>query len=136
MRINKKIYNYIDYELSNYKFYEKKINEIRNNIIQESPPPADGQPKGKNHISNPTLDKVIELSTPLAIQRMEYNKKCIERALNKLDEYHIKFFEKNYKETDGNNKIKVCNEIPISERTYYRLKGKIIEYVAREMGMI
>ena len=135
MRINKKIYNYIDYELSNYKLYEKKIKEIRKNIIDSSPPPADGQPKG-NKTSDPTLDKVMKLTTPLAISRMEYNKECIDKALKRLDVDHNKFFEKNYKETDGNNKIKVCNEMPIGERTYYRMKRKIIEYVAREMGII
>ena len=67
---------------------------------------------------------------------MEHNKECIERALKKLDPYYTKFFEKNYKENNGNNKIGVCYELAMSERTYYRMKGKIIEYVAREMGMI
>lgn len=133
MRINKKIYNYIDFELSNYKTYEKKINEIRNGIIDSSPPPADGQPKG-NKKSDPTLDKVIELSTPLAISRMEYNKACIDKALRKLDKIHNEFFERNYQKEES--MVKICNEMPIGERTYYRLKGKIIEYVAREMGMI
>lgn len=133
MRINKKIYNYIDFELSNYKTYESKIEEIRKNIIDSSPPPADGQPKG-NKISNPTLNKVIELSTPIAISRMEFNKQCIDRALKKLDQVHNKFFERNY--INEESIVKICNEMPIGERTYYRLKGKIIEYVAREMGML
>lgn len=133
MRINKKIYNYIDFELSNYKTYESKIEEIRKNIIDSSPPPADGQPKG-NKISNPTLNKVIELSTPIAISRMEFNKQCIDRALKKLDQVHNKFFERNYIKEESI--VKICNEMPIGERTYYRLKGKIIEYVAREMGML
>lgn len=133
MKINKKIYNYIDFELSNYKTYEKKIEEIRKGIIDSSPPPADGQPKG-NKKSDPTLDKVIELSTPLAISRMEFNKACIDKALKKLDQVHNKFFELNYIKEDS--MIKICNDMPIGERTYYRLKGKIIEYVAREMGMI
>lgn len=133
MRINKKIYNYIDFELSNYKTYESKIEEIRKNIIDSSPPPADGQPKG-NKISNPTLNKVIELSTPIAISRMEFNKQCIDRALKKLDQVHNNFFERNYIKEESI--VKICNEMPIGERTYYRLKGKIIEYVAREMGML
>jgi hypothetical protein len=41
MRINKKIYNYIDYELSNYKYYEQKIKELRTDIIDSSPNPPD-----------------------------------------------------------------------------------------------
>ena len=135
MRMDKEIYNYIDYELTNYKHYESKIEAIRNSIIQSSPPFPDGQPRG-NGTSDPTLDKVIKLTTPLAIYRMENNKECIERALKKLDPYYTKFFEKNYKENNGNNKIGVCYELAMSERTYYRMKGKIIEYVAREMGMI
>lgn len=133
MKMNKKVYNYIDFELSNYKSYEKKINEIRNDIIDSSPPPADGQPKG-NKTSNPTLDKTIRLSTPLAISRMEYNKACIDRALKKLDKIHNDFFYRNYIKEES--VIKICNEMPVGERTYYRLKGKIIEYVAREMGLI
>ena len=38
MRINRKVYNYIDYELSNYKSYEKKIEAIKQEIISSSPP--------------------------------------------------------------------------------------------------
>lgn len=135
MRINKKIYNYIDYELTNYKFYEKNIENIRNDILDSSPPPTDGQPKG-NKMSNPTVDKVIKLNTPMAIHKMEQNKKCIERALEKLDIDHKDFFEANYIKTNGNEKFKVCNELPVSERTYYRMKNRIIEYVGREMGLI
>jgi len=67
---------------------------------------------------------------------MEYNKQCIERALEKLDTYHNEFFKKNYIQNNGNNKIGVCYELSISERTYYRMRNKIVEYVAREMGMI
>lgn len=135
MRINKKIYNYIDYELTNYKFYEKNIEAIRKDILFSSPPPADGQPKG-NKTSDPTADKVIQLNTPMAIYKMEQNKECIERALKKLDADHNKFFKMNYIDTDGNNKIKVCYDFPISERTYYRMKNKIINFVGKEMGLI
>lgn len=135
MRINKKIYNYIDYELTNYKFYQQKINELRKEIIDSSPNPPDGLPKG-NAKTDETLDKVIQLSTPMAIYRMEHNKECIERALKKMDKYHNDFFNKNYKENNGNNKIKVCYELAISERTYYRMKNKIIEYVGKELGLI
>jgi len=135
MRINKKVYNYIDYELSNYKYYEKNIETIRNEIIESNTAIIDGQPKG-NSTSNPTLNKVIRLNTPNAIYRMEYNKECIDRALKKLDHYHKEFFEKNYKENDGNNKIGVCYELTISERTYYRMKKKIIEYAGKELGLI
>lgn len=135
MRIDKEVYNYINYELSNYKLYEERIEDIKSGIIESSPNVMYGVPKG-NSVGNPTLYKVIEMSTPLAIQRMEHNKACIERALKKLDMYHNEFFDKNYKENNGNNKIGVCYELNISERTYYRMRGKIIEYVAREMGMI
>lgn len=135
MRINKKVYNYIDYELSNYKFYEKNIEAIRKDILTSSPLPADGQPKG-NNTSDPTVDKVIQLNTPMAIYKMEQNKKCIERALEKLDVDHKNFFEANYVKTNGNEKFKVCNDLPVSERTYYRMKNRIIECVGREMGLI
>ena len=135
MKINKKIYNYIDFELTNYKFYERNIEQIRNDILYASPPPNDGQPRG-NSMSDPTLDTVIKLTTPMAIYRMEYNKECIDRALKKLDSYHKEFFEKNYKENNGNNMIKVCYELSISERTYYRMRNKIVEYVGKEMGLV
>jgi len=136
MRINKKLYNYIDYELTNYKEYAKAIENMKKDIIESSPPPSDGQPTAKNRVTDPTLDKVIQITTPMAIYRMEFNKRCIEKALSKLDSYHNEFFEKNYKENNGNNKIGVCYEMHISERTYYRMKNKVIEYVAREMGII
>ena len=135
MRIDKKVYNYIDYELSNYKYYEQKIEELKKEIIDSSPNPPDGQPKG-NMTTNPTLDKVIKLTTPMAIYRMEYNQECIKRALEKLDNYHNEFFEKNYIENNGNNKIGVCYELHISERTYYRMRNKIVEFAGKELGLI
>lgn len=138
MRMNKRIYNYIDFELSNYKLYEKKIEEIRKDIIDQNDSSMDGQPKAPlgSKISDQTLSKVIQLNTPLAIARMEQNKECIDRALKKLDEDHKKFFNKNYIETDGTNRIKVCYEMPISERTYFRMRSRIIELVGKEMGII
>ena len=138
MGINKKIYDYIDYELTNYKLYEKKIEEIRKDIIDENDSSIDGQPKAPrgSKIYNKTLRKVIQLNTPLAIARMEQNKECIDRALRKLDADHNKFFKKNYIETNGNDRIKVCDEIPVSERTYFRMRNKIVEFVGKEMGII
>lgn len=135
MRIDKKVFDYIDYELTNYKFYEQKIEEVKKEILDSSPNPPDGQPRG-NAITNPTLDKVIKLTTPMAIYRMEYNKECINRALQKLDKYHNEFFKKNYIDNNGNNKIGVCYELHISERTYYRIRNKIVEYTGKEMGLI
>ena len=135
MRIAKEIYDYINYELINYKHYDEMINKIRNDIIESSPNPPDGQPKG-NKISDPTFDKVVKLTTPMTMYRIEYNKSCIERALKKLDVYQKEFFNKNYKENNGNNKIGVCYELSISERTYYRMRNKIVEYVGKEMGLI
>lgn len=135
MRINKKVYDYIDYELINYKYYDEMINKIRKDIIESSPNPPDGLPKG-NRITDPTFDKVVKLTTPMTMYRIEHNKHCIERALEKLDIYHKEFFDKNYKENNGNNKIKVCYELAISERTYYRMRNKIVEYVGKEMGLI
>lgn len=135
MRINKRIYDYIDYELSNYKDYKQKIENIRKNIIDSSPNPPDGLPRG-NTTSDPTADKVIGLNTPMAIARMEFNKQCIDKAKDRLDKYHNQFFTKNYIENNGQNKIGVCYELSISERTYYRMKKKVIEYVGKEMGLI
>ena len=135
MKINKRVFNYIDYELCNYESYKTKIDEIRKDILEESPHPPDGQPRGTT-ASDITLDKVIKMNTPAALVRMEYTVGCINKILKKLDSEYNKFFKENYEVEKPNNKMRVCSEVHISESTYYRMKRNIIKLVAREMGMI
>ena len=134
MKIDKKVYNYIDYELQHYQENKKKLEELRSDIIEASPEPSDGQPKGQGGTSNPTEGKTVKLMSSISILTLEKTIKAIDTVKDKLNEDYKKFFEFNYIKQAGI--VRTCNEIPISERTYYNMKEKIVIAVGQELGLI
>ncbi len=134
MKIDKKVYNYIDYELQHYQENKKKLEEMRADIIDASPEPSDGQPKGKGETGKPTEGKAIKLMSSIAIVKLENTINAIEKVKSRLNEDYQKFFEFNYIKQAGI--VKTCNEIPIGERTYYNMRDKIVFAVGQEMGLL
>lgn len=133
MKLEKEVYKYIDYELHHYEENKKKLEEIRNDIIESSPMPQDGQPSGKGFTGNPTEKKAIKLITSVAIMKLEDNVIAIDNVYHKLTEDYKRFFDLNYKNKVGI--VRTCIEASISEKTYYRWRDSIIEMVANEMGL-
>lgn len=134
MKIDKKVYNYIDYELQHYEDNKKRLEELKADIIDASPEPSDGQPKGQGGTGNPTESKALKLTSSVAIVKLESTLNAIEKVRSRLNEDYLKFFEFNYIKQAGI--VKTCNEIPIGERTYYNMRDKIVYAVGQEMGLI
>jgi RinA family phage transcriptional activator len=130
--ISRAVFRYVEHELFNYAETKQQIKELQQNII-ESTPFAETIPGG-GHISDPTARKAIKLVTSTAIARMERNVRAIDRAMKLLPEQHQMLFELKYQQ--GKSMARVCDEIPASERSYFRWRKEIVEVVAREMGLV
>ncbi len=133
MRIDKKVYKYIDYELQHYEENKKELERLREEILDKGTKPADGQPRG-NTVGNPTEQKAMKLVSSTALLKIERNLKAIDRVYNQLSEEYKKFFDYNYIKQVGI--VKVCQEVGIEERTYYRWKDNIIYNVGMELGLL
>ena len=134
MKIDKKVYGYIDYELKHYDENTKKIDEIRANIIEASPEPSDGQPKGQGGTRNPTERKGIKLVSSTSLLKLESTNNAIKKVYMQLNQNYKKFFDWNYIKQVGI--VRTCQEVHISEATYYRWRDKIVYAVGEEMGII
>ena len=133
MRIDKKVYKYIDYELQHYEENKKELERMRAEILDASPAPADGQPRG-NTIGNPTEQKTMKLVTSAAILRIERTTKAIDKIYSQLSKEYKRFFDLCYIDQVGI--VKTCNDIPISEKTYYRWRDNITYSVGIELGLL
>lgn len=133
MKIDKKVYNYIEFELQHYEENKEKLKEMRADIIEASPEPSDGQPKGQGSTGKPTERKTVKLMTTIALIQLEKTITAIENVKDRLNDDYKKFFEFNYIKQAGI--VKTCNEIPIGERTYYNMRDKIVYAVGQEMGL-
>lgn len=133
MRIDKKVYKYIDYELQHYEENKKKLDELRLDIIDSSPEPSDGQPRG-NSTGNPTEQKGMKLVSSIALLKIESTIKVIDKVYNQLNDEYKLFFNWNYKENAGI--VKTCQKVNISEKTYHRWRDNIVYATGKEMGLI
>lgn len=127
---------YVKNELYQYWDNKKAFDEIETDIIENSPPPPDGQPKG-NGVGNPTEKKAIEIINKTSTRRLltiESRLRAIERAFKMLVPEEMEVVELIFKE--GKSQIYTEMNNNISKDTYYNIMNKTIWLVAREFGEI
>ncbi len=133
-KLSKELKRYLESELRDYKDNKKKIEELRNDIIEESPNMTLGTPPSKNKGNEVQTVKVHKLMTNTQINRLTTMCTAIENALSRLNdtqyEFYIRCFEK------GQSKVKICIEMPIGEATFHRYKNKIICLLAENLGYV
>lgn len=136
-RVNYKVPNYVKKKISAelYQYWDnkKELEELQRDILEESPAPADGQPRG-NSTSDPTAQKAIKLRTSRTILAVERRLKYVENAIARLDESEKEVFYIIFKEKH-NQKMAETYKF-ISYDTYYNVYRKIIYYTALEFGEI
>lgn len=125
--------NIIKTELYHYWQNKKILETMKVDIIEESPSPADGQPKG-NKTTNVTEQKVIEINSNRTIIETEKRINYIEQAFKMLNEDEKKIAEMIFK--DRYNAIIAETQKHISKHTYYHVYDKAIYYTALEFGYI
>lgn len=137
MKIDKTVYRYIEFELYHYEQYKKEIQLERERILDASPCPPDGQPKG-NQVSNPTQDKgirLIEGPTSVAVLKMERVIEAVEGSLKRLSPDHSKIFRMIY--INGRkDRYGMCDDIHVSYETFNRYKNDIVKNVGKDLGVI
>lgn len=136
-RINYKVPRWVKKKMENelYQYWDnkKELEEMQKDIIESSPEPPDGQPKG-NSTSNPTEQKAIKLRTTRSILAIERKLKYIENAVARLNEEEKRIFEIIFKERHNQKMAEAYKYI--SKDTYYNTYNKIIYYTAVEYGEI
>lgn len=120
-------------ELYQYWDNKKELEEMQREIIDSSPEPLDGQPRG-NGTSNPTEQKAIKLRTARSILIVERKLKYVENAIARLNEDEKEIFEIIFKEKHNQRMAETYKYI--SSDTYYNVYRKIIYYTALEFGEI
>ena len=123
MRKQYKIPNYIREYIKNelYQYWDncKELEEIRQDIMDESPSPIDGQPKGSG-IGKPTEKKAIKITEQMSTKRIlkaEKNMQGIKRAFARLAKEEMEVVELIFKE--GKSQIYAQMNYGISKDTYY-----------------
>lgn len=127
--IKKKMEN----ELYQYWDNQKELKELQDDIINSSPEPADGQPRG-NATGNSTEQKAIKMRTSRTILTIERRLKYIENAIARLNEEEKKVFEIIFKEKHNQKMAETYKYI--SKDSYYNTYNKIIYFAAVEFGEI
>ena len=134
MKIDAVIYRYIEHELYNYERYKKELELERQAILDSSPLPPDGQPKG-TALSNPTEKKAIALWSNIGIVALQRSINAVEQTIKELDQTHKDVFEQIY--INGRRDVyKLCDELCISEPTLRRKKSNIVMLTGKNLGII
>lgn len=133
--MTKAIENFIEGELYAYHDNLREIELRREEIMEGSPEPPDGMPRG-NSTSNPTESKAMRLMSSRAIlcveKRLEAIKKVLDRyedneAMKKLIE--LRYFKREH------TPFGIMKVLHISQKTFYRWRRELLEEIASELGL-
>lgn len=138
------IRKYIQYEIrelskrkKEQKKLEQRLKELRQEILDESPLPPDGQPRGKGASSNPVENKVIRL------EKVEKRFEVLNRELENFDKLENKIMLMGriprviYKETivGTSNPEYVAISLGICRASLFNIKASILKYIGEELGL-
>ena len=132
--MNKAIFRYVEFELYNFENTKKEI-ELMRQSITESTPEFEYRPEQQSNLkTRPTEVKGIKLASSPALVRMERTVRVIEMVLQNLgreyqDIYHLKY-------NRGMSNERICAECHMGKTKFYEMRRKIVEQVARSLGLI
>ena len=133
-KLNRKIKSYILYEIEMYHENKRQLAEYKQDIIEASPLPADGQPRGSG-LSNPVESKAIKIDSSAYIRKTEQTIKAIERAFSRVSSNHYRVFELMYWRKT-HTAIGAAMELHAHKATIYRWINEVVMIVAKELGYI
>lgn len=119
-------------ELYHYWDNVKLLEELKEEILEASPTPPDGMPRG-NQRGKPTESKVMKLNSRAIL--VTANKIMqIENVIKMLNDNEKEVFNSIFKERM--NQIQAYTKKNISYNMYYIIRQKIVWMTAFEMGYI
>lgn len=120
-------------ELYQYWDNKKELEQLQADILDASPNPPDGQPRG-NITGNPTEQKAIKLRSTRSLLAIERKLTYIENAISRLNKEEKEVFEIIFKEKHNQKMAETYKYI--QKETYYNTYNKIIYLTALEFGEI
>lgn len=135
--MRREVFRYVEAELFDYPWTLKEIARLRADIALEGVALEEallGARVSGGRLPDPTREKAIRLITNRRLKRMEETVEAIERVLSRLPAEMRELVRLRYWERWG--RVRVCEELHISERTYYRWRAAVVRAVAVEMGLV
>lgn len=133
MKIERRVFKYVEYELYNYDNTKKELERYREMILESSPAPVEVKTQG-GQITSQTESKALKLITSSFIAHAERVINAIDKSLAMLTEDHRKLFHLKYQECLPWQEIVI--EMSISDRTYFRMRRELVITVAKQLGLI
>jgi len=126
------IFKYIEFELYNHERNKKELDETFKDFLGEKPKEGEVRPKGV--ASDPTGRIVTKYLSSRRVSMMSNTIIAIERALARANDEHRQLYHLKYVQCLPWQRV--CDELPVSERTYFRLRKELVVAVAEETGMV
>jgi RinA family phage transcriptional activator len=131
MRINKRIFQYIEQELYDYEDTKKELEQCREEIIYGEHRPEVSVQSGLGDV---TQSKAVKLASSTYILQAERTTKAIEKGLAELGQQHKDLYRLKYRDCLPWQEVML--ELGISDRTYFRWRRELVTIVGRNMGVI
>lgn len=132
LRIPPAVFRYIEHELYNQDEIRQELQRIKADIIEGSS--AVNHSGGRTGPGDPTGSKVVKLVSSPSILAMERSTRAVDKALQMLNEDHRMLYELKYRQRLSWQEV--CDAMPCSERTYFRLRSKLVLTVGANLGVI
>ena len=134
MRLSREEYKKAEGYLKRYNYNCINISNIRNDIMSIGAVNLDGLPKAPYSISDSVFNSVIKLQENKELNRSINEYKIVVQALQLVSDDSKVIFEELYQKSK--NKWDVMNEKGLSERTFVRRKGELINMVHKEIKKV
>jgi len=124
----------IEHEFYNYEHYKNALCEIRENIINSSPPPFDGTPRS-NRINKPVEQKVVQMVESTSVLALSNTITAIEDTLYFLSEDYKQIFKEIYIK-GRKDWYSLADDLHISYETLNRKKNELIKTFGYRYGIL
>ena len=133
MKINRRIKDYIIYELQMYHENKRQLEEYKRDILEGKDYTVSDMPRGSMTSDN-TYSKCEKLLSSAYIQNTERMVKTIETVLSSLDKARYTTIDMLYFRK-AHTVIGVSLFLPASERTVYRYIDDVVYLIAKDLGL-
>lgn len=134
--MDKALFKYIEKELYDYEDTLKLIEDLEYDIRCDSGINYETERTGQTYrISQPTEDKAINLITNKQLTRAVSTIEAIEKAKRRMGDTERQILDLKYIQQIHFKRIYAVL-VPMSEKTFYNYRNRIIKFVADELGYI
>ncbi len=135
IKIDRSVFRYIEHEMHNYDRYKEEIELQREVILHGTVKPEEGTGGVQTHrISDVTASKAMDLTTSVALAKMERSIKAVDRALRMLPYEHNLLFDLQYRQKKEWRDV--AEGIPVSDSVYFKKRRELVYAVGLELGEV